>query len=216
MQPAVGLAWHATPAQTWRLAWGRAAEAPTLTELAYRTQGSGFNADLRAQHGRQVEAGWEMREGERREGEKRIALTAFHAETRDEISVLSNSGGRTVYTNAASTRRNGLEAAAQLPLAREWHLDLAATRLLTRVQPAGQPLPGVPAAYGSAELRWEGSGLDASLGVQARADWRWRVRADNLLDKVTAASVIVNESNRRYFEPAAPRGWSASLSWQPR
>jgi iron complex outermembrane receptor protein len=242
LQPVAGLAWHPRPGQTWRLAAGRAAEAPTLTELAYRAQGSGFNTDLRAQHSRQLEAGWEQREGERR-----VALTAFHAETRDEISVLSSSGGRTVYTNAARTRRSGVEAAAQLPLARDWRLDLAATRLLTRVQPSGQPLPGVPSAHGSAELRWLGpQGLDASLGVQARArlpaddagtaratgnalwgasvggllpgqpDWHWRARADNLLDRATAASVIVNEANRRYFEPAAPRQWALSLTWQPR
>jgi iron complex outermembrane receptor protein len=55
-----------------------------------------------------------------------------------------------------------------------------------------------------------------TLGGPLAADWRWRLRADNLLDRATAASVIVNETNRRYFEPAAPRGWSVSLSWQPR
>ena len=239
VQPVAGVAWRPVAGQVLRLSLGRASESPTLTELAYRAAGSGFNTDLRAQHSRQVELGWEQREGDRR-----LALTAFHADTRDEISVLSNSGGRTVYTNAASTRRSGLEAAVQLPLARGWQLDLAATRLLTRVQPTGQPLPGVPASYGSAELRWQGAGLDASLGVQARArlpaddagtaaaagnalwgaslggqlapDWRWRVRADNLANRATAASVIVNEANRRFFEPAAPRGWAVSLSWQPR
>lgn len=240
IQPAVGLAWRATPTQTWRLAWGRAAEAPTLTELAYRAQGSGINPDLRAQHSRQLEAGWELREGD-----GRVALTAFHAETRDEINVLSNSGGRTVYTNAASTRRNGMEASVQLPLSHAWQLDFVATRLLTRVQPVAQPLPGVPATYGGAELRWVGSALEASLGVQARSrlraddagtaaaagnalwgaslggalpalpDWRWRLRVDNLLDRATAASVIVNETNRRYFEPAAPRSWAISLTWLP-
>ncbi len=245
LQPVAGVAWRPTPRQVLRLAWGRAAESPTLTELAYRPQGSGFNADLRAQRSRQVELGWEQRTpvGDR---ERRLALTAFHAETRDEIGVASSSGGRTVYTNAASTRRSGLEAAARLPLAAlgpGWQLDLAATRLLTRVQPSGQPLPGVPAAYGSAELRWQGAGLDAAVNVQARARlpaddagsaaaaghalwgaslggrlapaWRWRLRAHNLLDRATVASVIVNEANRRFFEPAAPRGWSVALTWQP-
>jgi iron complex outermembrane receptor protein len=239
LQPVAGLAWRPSPGHTFRLALGRAAESPTLTELAYRAQGTGFNADLRQQRSQQVELGWEHREGGRR-----VALTAFHARTRDEISVLANSGGRTVFTNAAQTRRSGLEAAAQLPLAPGWQLDLAATRLATRVTSTGQPLPGVPASHGSAELRWQGATLDAALGVQARArlpaddagnaaaagnalwglslggqlapDWRWRLRGDNLLNRATAASVIVNEANRRYFEPAAPRGWAVSLSWQPR
>ncbi|MGQ3054785.1 MAG: TonB-dependent receptor family protein [Roseateles sp.] len=239
LQPVAGVAWRPTEGQVLRLALGRAAESPTLTELAYRAQGSGFNNELRAQRSQQVELGWEVRDGERR-----LALTAFHAKTRDEISVLASSGGRTVFTNAAQTRRRGLEAAAQLPLARDWRLDLTATRLLTRVTSTGQPLPGVPAAHGSAELRWQGSGLDAGLSLQARArlpandagtaaaaggalwgfniggqlapEWRWRLRADNLLNRSTVASVIVNDANRRYFEPAAPRGWAVSLSWQPR
>lgn len=239
VQPVVGVAWRPTEGQVLRLALGRAAESPTLTELAYRSTGSGFNTELRAQRSKQVELGWEQRVGARR-----LALTAFHAETRDEISVLASSGGRTVFTNAAQTRRSGLEAAAQLPLARDWQLDLAATRLSTRVLSTGQPLPGVPATYANAELRWQGATLDAGLSLQARArlpaddagtasaaggglwgfniggqlapDWRWRLRADNLLNRATAASVIVNDANRRYFEPAAPRGWSVSMSWQPR
>ncbi|MEO6277860.1 TonB-dependent receptor domain-containing protein [Roseateles sp.] len=243
LQPVAGLAWRPAEGQVLRLALGRAAESPTLTELAYRSQGSGFNNELRQQRSKQIELGWEIRQ-QTGEGERRLALTAFQADTRDEISVLSSGGGRTVFTNAAQTRRRGLEAAAQLPLARDWHLDIAATRLLTRVTSTGQPLPGVPAAYGSAELRWQGEGLDAGLSLQARArlpaddagtasaagggqwgfnlggtltpDLRWRLRADNLLNRATAASVIVNEANRRFFEPAAPRGWSVALSWQPR
>ena len=239
VQPVLGLAWRPVAGQVLRLALGRAAEAPTLTELAYRAAGNGFNTELRAQRSRQVELGWEMRDGDRR-----VALTAFHAETRDEISVLASSGGRSVYTNAAQTHRSGLEAGVQLPLAPAWQLDLAATRLLTRVTTTGQPLPGVPAAFAQAELRWQGQGLDAALTAQARArlpaddagtaaaaggalwgaqvggwltaDLRWRLRADNLLDRATAASVIVNEANRRFFEPAAPRGWSMALTWQPR
>lgn len=243
VQPVAGVAWRPVAGQVVRLALGRAAESPTLTELAYRSQGSGFNNELRAQRSRQAELGWEVREPGR-DGQRRLALTAFHAETRDEISVLSSSGGRTVFTNAAQTRRRGLEAAATLPLTRGWALDLAATRLATRVLATGLPLPGVPATFGSAELRWQGDGLDAALGLQGRArlpaddagtasaaggglwgfnvggaltpELRWRLRADNLLNRATAASVIVNEANRRFFEPAAPRGWSVSLSWQTR
>jgi iron complex outermembrane receptor protein len=239
VQPVAGLAWRPSEGQVLRLALGRAAESPTLTELAYRSSGSGFNTELRAQRSRQAELGWEWRAGARH-----VALSAFQARTRDEISVLQSSGGRTVFTNAAQTRRSGLEAAATLPLARDWTLDLAATRLTTRVLGTGRPLPGVPASHGQAELRWARAGWDAALSLQGRArlpaddagtaaaaggglwgvtlggplapEWRWRLRADNLLDRATAASVIVNEANRRFFEPAAPRGASFSLSWQPR
>ena len=70
---------------------GRAAESP-LTELAYRATGSGFNTDLRQQRSKQIRVGWESANPSLSDGERRLALTAFHAATRDEISVLASSG----------------------------------------------------------------------------------------------------------------------------
>ncbi|HTN65854.1 MAG TPA: TonB-denpendent receptor, partial [Burkholderiaceae bacterium] len=37
-------------------------------------------------------------------------------------------------------------------------------------------------------------------------------RIDNLFDRQYAGSVIINDSNGRYFEPAPERNWSAGLS----
>ncbi len=57
--------------------------------------------------------------------------------------------------------------------------------------------------------------ISANAGyVWAQADWKVRtyVRADNLLDKHYIGSVIVNDSNGRYFEPADGLNWSAGLS----
>jgi iron complex outermembrane recepter protein len=50
--------------------------------------------------------------------------------------------------------------------------------------------------------------LRASL-AQVRNRWTLRefVRVDNLADKTYVGSVIVNEANRRYFEPAPGRTW---------
>lgn len=55
-------------------------------------------------------------------------------------------------------------------------------------------------------------------GAHAGYVWRngpWRVtgyaRVDNLFDRRYAGSVIVNEGNRRYYEPAPGRNWSAGL-----
>lgn len=57
------------------------------------------------------------------------------------------------------------------------------------------------------------TGIHASYGWQ-RNNWALNgfVRVDNLLDKKYIGSVIVNESNGRYFEPAAGRNWGAGLS----
>jgi iron complex outermembrane receptor protein len=38
------------------------------------------------------------------------------------------------------------------------------------------------------------------------------LRVDNAADKRSSGSVIVNEGNRRFFEPAPPRGWLAALT----
>ena len=36
-------------------------------------------------------------------------------------------------------------------------------------------------------------------------------RVDNLFDRRYAGSVIVNEGNQRYYEPAPGRNWSAGI-----
>ncbi|MFT3717503.1 hypothetical protein [Pseudorhodoferax sp.] len=55
----------------------------------------------------------------------------------------------------------------------------------------------------------------AFVGYAARlAGWELQgfVRADNLLDKRYAGSVIVNEGSGRFFEPAPGRTWLAGVS----
>ena len=56
-------------------------------------------------------------------------------------------------------------------------------------------------------------GLGAGYVWRAGA-WRWDAfaRVDNLFDRKYAGSVIVNEGNGRYFEPASGRNWVAGLS----
>lgn len=55
----------------------------------------------------------------------------------------------------------------------------------------------------------------AHLGYRwSLQDWKINsyARVDNLFDKNYVGSVIVNESNQRFFEPAQGRNWSAGLS----
>ncbi|MBB5270390.1 TonB-dependent receptor [Quisquiliibacterium transsilvanicum] len=57
--------------------------------------------------------------------------------------------------------------------------------------------------------------LDAWAGYLVRTGpWELRgfARVDNALDRRYAGSVIVNEANGRFFEPAPGRNWSAGLS----
>jgi iron complex outermembrane receptor protein len=52
--------------------------------------------------------------------------------------------------------------------------------------------------------------------VQQMGAWRFRqlLRLDNAADKSYAGSVIVNEANGRFFEPALPRNWLIGLTAQ--
>ena len=57
--------------------------------------------------------------------------------------------------------------------------------------------------------------LDARVGVQqqwGKARWSAFLRGDNLSGKTYAGTMIVNEANRRYFEPAAGQSWMAGVS----
>ncbi|MEJ5209070.1 TonB-dependent receptor [Denitratimonas sp. CY0512] len=105
---------------------------------------------------------------------------------------------------------------------------------------AGSPIPGVPRSQLASRLafdngRWQ-SALDASrtgvvvvndaasqsapachtVGIEAGhriGRLRLSARIDNLLDRACIGSVIVNDGNGRYFEPAPGRQWLLAGHW---
>lgn len=244
-------------------AYGEGFETPTLTELSYRPgtpTPSGFNFDLKPASSDNYEVGIKAYLG----AQTHANLAVFHIDTEDEIVVLSNSGGRSVFQNAGKTQRNG----AELALAGNWSNGSGALLSYTWLQAQyaepfcsgtcspttqiaeGNRIPGVPEQMLYAELSWQYRPLGFSTALEAKysakvyvndvnsdtapayfianvragfeQQWRaWRlkefVRLDNIGDRQYAGSVIVNESNQRYFEPAPGRnflvGLSASYSW---
>lgn len=92
----------------------------------------------------------------------------------------------------------------------------------------GTPLAGIELA---AEARGQGrvpvndvnSDFAAGFGLLAlRARWQVETaigrlellgRVDNLADRRVVGSVIVNEGNSRFFEPAPGRNWLLSARW---
>ncbi len=50
------------------------------------------------------------------------------------------------------------------------------------------------------------------LAKAGRIDWSAFARVDNVFDRHYAGSVIVNEGNARYFEPAPGRNWSVGVA----
>lgn len=173
--PVLALQWRARPTLNLHASAGSGFETPTLVELAYRPDGgSGLNLGLRPARSRNVELGmkWRPRPGFSTD------LALFRADTRDELVVATNAGGRASFANAARTRRQGIELEATAALGESMSLQLAWTGLDATMRQdylacAGAPcfvptqrvargtrLAGVPRSQG--RLRWEGW----------RGDWR--------------------------------------------
>ena len=177
--PVAGLLFQAS--DTWHLyaSYGNGFETPTFSELGYRPNGaSGLNFALRPDHSKNGEIGskWSFANG------GRLDVALFQANTRDEIAVLSSSGGRTVYQNAGRSRRRGAEIGLHLPFADKWQLDAAYTWLDARFLqafndcgggagcgvPASARIPGAPRQLLHVDLRWGGNiGWHAGASIDA-------------------------------------------------
>jgi iron complex outermembrane receptor protein len=156
--------------------------------------------------------------------------------------VASNLGGRSTFRNAGRTQRRGVELAWTARLAPAWRAQVAATWLEASfvdafgtgadAVAAGNRVPGVPSRRAWAGLDWAPdprrgpfAGVEVlhsgPIAVDERGGWRhvagpWRlaawVRVDNATDARHVGSVIVNEAQRRFFEPSAGRAWFAGAS----
>ena len=248
VNPVAGITYRVSTAVNTYVSYGRGFETPTLNDLAYRsTDGSlpGLNVGLLPAHSDNFEVGVKTMVGA-----LRADVAAFYIQTRHELAVQSNSGGRSVYQNIDGTRRTGAEAA----LAASWAHGLDARLAYTHIRavtsapyqscaglpcapvtiPEGNYLPAVPVDAVYAGLTWRSmpAGLATTLETVGRskiyvddrnsdaaaAYWStnlraelsqrgdgWEltetVRVDNIADRHYVDTVIVNESNSRYFEP---------------
>lgn len=241
--PVLGLQFRASDHWHFHASYGEGFETPTLSELAYRADGSaGLALDLKPARSRQGELGAKWHP----DSAWSFDAAMFRADTRDEIAVASSSGGRTSYRNVGRSRREGAELSALAKLSTHWQLRAAATHVRARFldatscagAPCGSsPMPGVPADYGSlriertGDLGWHAglelqavssvtvnddaterapgyllTGLDAgyALGL-GPSRLNLTARIDNLFDRHVIGSVIVNDANGRYYEPAPGR-----------
>jgi iron complex outermembrane receptor protein len=263
LSPVLGATFKSSASVNLYASYGEGFETPTLNELSYRPGAgapSGFNFELKPSNSDNYEAGIKAFIG----ATMRANLAVFHIDTRNEITVLSNTGGRSVFQNAGKTRRNGAELAFEGAWAngvgalltwswlRAVYVESFCSGACTPSSQvaAGNRIPGVPSQTLYGELSWGYPALGFTAALegkyagkiyvddvnsdaasacfvvnlragfeQKRRSWRWRefVRLDNIGDRQYAGSVIVNESNQRFFEPAPGRnylvGVSASYSW---
>jgi iron complex outermembrane receptor protein len=262
--PVAGVMFRVSPAVHLYANWGKGFETPTFSELGYRSDGGpGLAFDLQPVHTRNMEAGVKLQPDE--DTDAGVAL--FRADSRDELAVATNLGGRTTYQNIDRSRRQGVELSFDRRFAHHWSAQMAYTLLqatfrspfLTCVSTGcdtpdtpvagGTDIPGVPRSNLYAALRWGAqrgwqAGVDATymssvpvndlnterappyttVGLSAGyiaevAHWRMHgfARVDNALDRHYIGSVIVNDGNGRYYEPAPGRSFmlGVDLRWQP-
>ena len=246
--PVAGVTFRVSPAINAYASYGRGFETPTLNDLAYRsTDGSvpGLNTGLLPARSDNYEVGVKTSVGR-----LRADVAAFYIDTRHELAVEANSGGRSVYENVDATQRRG----AEFSLTAGWANGLDARVAYTYMRavtaapyrscaglpcqpviiPTGSHLPAVPAnsIYGSLTWRAVPAGFSATIETVGRAkiyvddrnsdaaaaywtanahagiaqrgdDWTLTetLRIDNIANRHYVDSVIVNESNGRYFEP---------------
>lgn len=188
--PVGGLMFRASEQMHLYASYGRGFETPTFAELAYRpgdpsSGTAGLNFGLDAARSDNAELGAKFRLG----SATRAQIALFDTETRHELIVLSNSGGRTTYGNAGKTRRQGVEAQLSSSLAENWQVELAYTLLNARVRedyqscagtpcttlnttvPSGSRVPGIAESNAYAALRW-----GAVTGWHAGLDLRYLSR----------------------------------------
>lgn len=266
LNPVLGATFKLSDAANIYVSYGKGFETPTLNELSYSNAsdaaggGGGFNFGLRPAKSQNVEAGVKLLVSPH----VKASLAAFHIATKDELAVLSSSGGRAVYQNIGKTRRSGMEMALQ----GEWPsgLGMLLSYSFLRAEyaeafcngpcspdsrvAAGNRVPGVPGSSAYGELSWRHPRLGMTVALEGRyvgkvyvndvnddaapayatanarigfeqkaGQWTFSefARIDNISDKQYAGSVIVNEGNRRFFEPAPGRnylfGINASYTW---
>lgn len=173
----------------------RSFETPTLNEVAYASVSgveTGWNRDLRASTGTQLELGAKWRDDAGRAAQ----LALFQVRTQDEIGVAQNAAGRSVFRNVGATERRGLELSAQARIAPGWSARVAAA--WTRAEhldafvgsggsvATGQAMSGVPRRTAWAELVWR----PTAAGWHSALTWqhRGRIWANDASDAFAPAS----------------------------
>lgn len=149
---------------------GEGFETPTLTELAYRNEGTGLNPALGPATVTQYEVGtkWSSSVAQ-------AQLSLFAIDSDDEIVVDQSVDGRTTYRNAGQTKREGVELSLQYRLHPAFNVRSAATVMKARYR--GEPLnglriPGVATSNVFVQanyLPWHDNRLRASVAAQYRS-----------------------------------------------
>lgn len=173
--PSVALSWQILPELMAYVSYAKGFETPTFTEMAYRPDGqSGFNFDLTASTSDTYETGLKS---QNQLGD--FTLAVFQTKTKDDIVSAGNSNGRSTFSNADKTLREGVEFAWNKKLWRDliatasysyldatFDADIPALGNIAQIS-SGNAIPGIAKNQAYASLAWQPShGLYGGVDVQ--------------------------------------------------
>lgn len=237
--PVAGLTWRASSDWNVYANAGRGFETPTFTELAYRNNASGLNTDLKASTSTHAEVGTKWRPGANQAFEAAVFDIRTRDEIVVDTNVGGRStfrnAGRTTRRGAeiayAGTWSPGWRTTISFT-ALNARFENGNRLPGTPDRSAFAEIVYSPRADWHAAVEVVHTGrlyvndangdfAPAVTIVNLRIGWRLRLgaleiepllRLDNAADRKYAGSVIVNEAQRRFFEPAPPRSWLAALT----
>jgi iron complex outermembrane receptor protein len=206
--PVAGAVFKVSPVFNLYANVGKGFETPTFAELAYKSispTSTGFNFDLDPAESTNYEIGAKTYLG----SNTRLNAAVFKTDTKNEIVVLVNQGGRSVYQNVDRTSRQGFELAIDSQFGSGFTGLLSYTYIEAKFDnafltcgtsancgtptitvPSGNKIPGVPANLVYAELGWSYLPIGFSTAVETR--WIDKVFTNDLNDESADDYAVVN------------------------
>ena len=172
---AVGLTWAFAPRWSTYISLGSGFETPTLTELAYRNNGSGLNTELSPSQYRQTEWGLKFNSA----GRFSSQLAMFDIQSEDDIVIDQSNDGRTTYRNAGETERQGIEWQLNVQLTEQLDSFVSYSYIDANYQGGlynGNQLPGVADSQWFTRLTWQPT---QATQVQLLGQYRGETYADD-------------------------------------
>ena len=177
--------------------YGSSFDTPTLNQVFYNAAGTSScssvcsNFGLLAAKTKQVELGLKSKVSPGIQ--TNVAL--FNADTSDDIVIGTSNSGKTAFTNAPRTNRQGIEGSVQFKLPYHLESNIAYTWLSATVKEAylnngayvlsGNRIPGVPNQGLFAELLWVKPNKSMETAIEGRVN----------------GSMAVNDRNSDYMAP---------------